>query len=436
MLQRALSPVADAMNDVLAVRREPLGADELMARARRRTGLVDFGDTPFEEWLRHFLRACREEGDLTLFGHLATRWDAVRFLSNLLRLREEEKRAPEILDQPIERPIFIAGLPRSGTTFLHTLLAQDPTNLVPRVWQLIYPYPLETSRTGRDPRPRRVARQLRLFGVVAPEFRRMHPIDADSPQECSEITAHVFASLRFDTTYPIPGYRRWLDAAGHLDSYRFHKRFLQHLQDQSPSVGQWVLKCPDHIFALAELRAVYPDAAIVFVHRDPLAVLASVARLTEVLRRPFTRHIDKLEIGRQDSDRWLTATALMIAAADDGSFVPPVFHIHYRNLVADPLGTVAALYRHFGRSLGPIAADRISRLVAAKPNGGYGARRSSLEEYGLDPALERERYAQYMGHFEIRPEREGRPSQTDKTSVPLAPGQSSKTKVTQGITPR
>jgi hypothetical protein len=435
MLLRALSPVADAINDVLAVRREPLGADALIARARRRTGLVDFGDTPFEESLRHFLRACCEEGDLTLFGRLATRWDALRFLSNLLRLREEEKWAPQILDQPIERPIFIAGLPRSGTTFLHTLLAQDPTNLVPRVWQLIYPYPLQESRTGRDPRPGRVARQLRLFGVVAPEFRRMHPIDADSPQECSEITAHVFASLRFDTTYHIPGYRRWLDATGHLDAYRFHKRLLQHLQHQTADGGQWVLKCPDHIFALAALRTVYPDAGIVFVHRDPLAVLASVARLTEVLRRPFTRHIDKLEIGRQDSDRWLAATELMIATTEDPTFAQPVFQIHHQHLVTDPLGTVGALYCHFGRSLGSVATDRISRLVAAKPNGGYGAHRSRLEEYGLDPALEGERYARYMQHFEIRPEGETRPSRAAKLSAPIEPGQSSEVEVTQGVAP-
>jgi hypothetical protein len=435
MLQRALSQVADAVADVLAVRRDPLAADALIARAQRRIGLVDFGAAPFEKPLRVFLRACREEADLTLFGGLATRWDAVRFLSNLLRLREEEKQTPGIIDQPIERPIFIAGLPRSGTTFLHTLLAQDPANLVPRVWQLIHPYPLDEARTGRDLRPRRVARQLRLFGVLAPEFRRMHPIDADSPQECSEITAHVFASLRFDTTYPIPSYRLWLDQTGHLDAYRFHRRFLQHLQHQAPVVGQWVLKCPDHIFALAELRAIYPDAAIVFVHRDPLAVLASVARLTEVLRRPFSRHINKLEIGRQDSDRWLAATELMITAADDGSFVEPIFHIHYRNLVANPLGTVAALYRHFGRALSSLAADRIRQLVAARPNGGYGGHSSMLEEYGLDPALERERFGGYMRHFEIRHERETRAIPAAKISASIAPGQSCETKVTQGIAP-
>ncbi len=435
MLQRAVPQIADAIIDALFARRDALGADTLIARAQDRTGLVDFGDTPFEEPLREFLHSCRVEGDLSLFGRLATHWDSVRFLSNLLRLREEERRRPEILDQSIERPIFIAGLPRSGTTFLHTLLAQDPANLVPRVWQLIHPYPLDDPPSGRDRRLQRVSRQLRMFGVVAPEFRRMHPIDANSPQECSEITAHVFASLRFDTTYYIPGYRRWLDEAGHLDAYRFHKRLLQHLQHQTADGGQWVLKCPDHIFALAALRTVYPDAGIVFVHRDPLAVLASVARLTEVLRRPFTRHIDKLEIGRQDSNRWLAATELMIAAADDPTFAQPIFQIHHQHLVADPLGTVGALYRHFERSLSSLAADRIRRLVAAKPNGGYGAHRSRLEEYGLDPILERERYARYMRYFEIRPEREARPSRAAKISAPLEPGQSSEAEVTQGITP-
>ncbi|HKM68501.1 MAG TPA: sulfotransferase, partial [Stellaceae bacterium] len=235
MLQRAVSEIADTMIEAFAMLRDPLDADELIARARNRTGLVDFGCWPFEEPLKNLLRACREEADLSLFGRFATRWDAVRFLSNLLRLRDEERREPEILEQRIEQPIFIAGLPRSGTTFLHSLLAQDHTNLVPRVWQLIYPYPLDEPSTRPDPRRRRVARQLRMFGMLAPQFRRMHPIDANSPQECSEITAHVFASLRFDTTYHIPRYRRWLDETGHLDAYRFHKRFLQHLQHQAPS---------------------------------------------------------------------------------------------------------------------------------------------------------------------------------------------------------
>jgi len=248
----------------------------------------------------------------------------------------------------------------------------------------------------------------------------MHPIGADSPQECSEITAHVFSSLRFDTTYRIPSYRHWLDQAGHLDAYRFHKRFLQHLQHQAPRAGQWVLKCPDHVFALVALQTVYPDACLVFVHRDPLAVLLSVARLTEVLRRPFTRRVDKAEIGRQDSDRWLAATELMIAAAGQRRAAEPIFHVHYSSLIKNPIGTVAALYRHFGRTLDPEAAARIGRLVESKPNGGYGARRSHLEEYGLDAGLERERYARYVAHFEIQPEHGPRPSRAAKSALPLA----------------
>jgi hypothetical protein len=417
MLQGSVVRVADSITDVLVPQRAPLSADRLVDLAKRRTGLTDFGETPFKGPLLNFLGACFEEADLSLVGRVATRWDAVRFLANLLRLREEEKRAPEILDQPVAKPIFISGLPRSGTTFLHSLLAEDPANLVPRIWQLIYPYPPRNSAVGPDPRPKRVARQLRLFSVLAPEFRRMHPIDAESPQECSEITAHIFSSLRFDTTYRIPSYRRWLDETGHLDAYRFHKRFLQHLQHQAVAGGRWVLKCPDHVFALAAIRVVYPDARLVLVHRDPLAVLLSVARLTEVLRRPFTRRVDKAEIGRQDSDRWLAATELMIAAAQEPRFAEPIFHVHYADLVKDPVGTVAALYRHFGDSLDPGAACRIGRLVEAKPNGGYGAHRSRLEEYGLDAALERERFARYMAHFGIRPE----PGRKPPRSVKLLP---------------
>jgi hypothetical protein len=296
-------------------------------------------------------------------------------------------------------------------------LAEDPANLVPRVWQLIHPYPGNSSASGPDLRLRQVARQLRLFGLMAPDFRRMHPIDAGSPQECSEITAHVFASLRLDSTYRIPSYRDWLDQTGHLDAYRFHKRFLQHLQHQT-SGGRWVLKCPDHVFALAAIRAVYPDARLVFVHRDPLAVLLSVARLTETLRRPFTRNLDKAEIGRQDSDRWLAATELMIAAQEQ-EFAEPIFHVHYLDLVNNPVDTVAALYHHFGEALTPDAAAKIGRLVEAKPNGGYGAHGSRLEEYGLDAVLERERYARYMAHFAIRPELRNRSSRAAKPSPML-----------------
>ena len=393
--------------DVLARWRRPPSAVHLINEARNRTGLSDFGDFPFEHPMRLLLQACAEEAELSLFGRAAIRWDSVRFLENLLRLREEEKRLPAILRQPIAAPLVIAGLPRSGTTFLHGLLIEDSANIVPRVWQLIHPYPQQPDqqRGVADRRQHKVARQLKMFQIVAPQFRLLHPIEASSPQECSEITAHIFASLRFDTTYRIPSYRRWLDGTGHLDAYRFHKRFLQHLQHQmKEDVGRWVLKCPDHIFALDALRTVYPDANLVFVHRDPVAVLASVARLTEVLRRPFSRHVDRFVIGREDSDRWLAAAELMVAAADDRRFGLPIFHVRYPDLVADPGGAIERLYSHFGRALDPEVGARILDRVAARPNGGYGRRRARLEDYGLDPGREHQRYARYMARFQISPE--------------------------------
>jgi sulfotransferase family protein len=383
---------------MLGFRDRTLSADELVERARRKTGFDEFGDTPFYEGLERFLQACNNEADLSLFGVFGTRWDCVRFLSNLLQLRRREINEPEILDQPIERPIFIAGVPRSGTTYLHQLLTNDPHNRVPRIWQLIHPYPGST----RDRRKKRVARQLRMFKLLAPEFHRLHPVGADSPQECSEITAHVFTSRRFDTNYFVPSYRRWVDQTGHLDAYRFHKRFLRHLQYQAGGSGRWVLKCPDHVFALGAIRAVYPDARFVFVHRDPARVLLSVTRLTEVLRRPFARHVDRAQLGRDVAGRWLVGTNLMIRAADEEPFAEPIFHIDYETLVCNPIGAVARLYRHFGLHLDDATADRIRVSTEVHPNGGYAdAGRYNFEAYGLDPALEQARYEAYVKRFNI-----------------------------------
>jgi sulfotransferase family protein len=409
-LQSAVLAGADTLANATGLLGRPLDADRLVALAQRRNGLTGFGDESFIGPLRRLLAACSQEAALSLVGRLATRWDTVRFLSNLLLFHDMERRHEEILQQPIRQPIFITGLPRTGTTFLHRLLMEDPENRAPSVWQTIYPYP---PRRGRDRRPALVARQLRAFERLAPEFRGLHPLDATSPQECSEITAHVFQSLRFDTTYDIPSYRAWLDQTGHLDAYRFHRRFLQHLQHQAPG-GRWVLKCPDHLFALAEIRAIYPDARMVFVHRDPVKVLLSVAKLTEVVRRPFTRRLDPPAIGRQESRRWQDGAERMIATGDDAGLPEPVFHVHHKALVADPIGTVTALYQHFGLPIRPDHVASIRQYTAERPSGGYGPRHYRFEDHGLDGALEREKFRPYMVRFGIESEDAGERRSTPK----------------------
>ncbi len=390
----ALLRLADRLADRAGLLDRGFPADRLLARA----GLAE--ESALREALRRLLDACASEAALSIVGRVATHWDVRRLLGNLARFAAEEARDPAILAEPVAAPVFITGLPRSGTSFLHRLLLEDPDNHAPLVWQTIAPYP----RPGRpDRRIEAVGRQLAAFARLAPEFPGLHPLTATSPQECSEIGAHVFRSLRFDTTYHVPSYRAWLDAGAQLPAYRFERRFLQHLQHQRPAgqaPGRWVLKCPDHVFALAELRAAFPDARLVFVHRDPVSVVLSVARLTEVLRRPFTRRIDRLAIGRHEAARWHDGAERMIRAATD----PRICHVHYQALTADPLGAVRQVYRHFGLPLPAPAEAAIARLSAREPNGGYAHEAYRFADYGLDPAAERARFAAYTRFFDIATE--------------------------------
>jgi len=403
-LQTKALRAADSVAQFLGILDGPFRAQSLMAHAAKQAGSDDFGEPDIAEPLQRFLASCDAEAHLGLVGRLATKWDVGRFLTNLLQLRAAELADPAILSQPINRPIFITGLPRSGTTFLHRLMMTDPTNRAPLVYETIYPYPDTPGAT--DTRPARVARQLRAFERLAPEFHGLHPLDATSPQECSEITAHVFRSLRFDTNYYVPSYRAWLDAdvERQLPAFRFHKRFLRHLQHQHAQAGQWVLKCPEHLFALQAIRTVYPDARLIFVHRDPVKVLLSVARLTEVLRQPFTRTLDPVQIGRDESARWLDGAARMVEAGDDAGFSDPICHVHHMDLVSDPVATVDAVYRHFNLAPPADGFAGIEDYVRDRPNGGYGPRTYRFEDHGLDEAAEREKFRPYMVRFGIATE--------------------------------
>jgi hypothetical protein len=365
-------------------------------------------------------RACAEEAQLSAIGRAGWHWDALRCLENLRRLRAEEARAPAILATPVERPLIITGMPRSGTSFFFGLLAQDPAALVPRAWQIIHPYPDADAPPGApDRRQRRVARKIAGFKRLAPGLASVHPLDAHSPQECTEITAQVFQSLRFETIYHVPSYKRWLAEHGHLAAYRFHRRFLQHLQHQSgrdpAAPGHWLLKSPDHVFALPTLRAVYPDARVVFLHRDPLKVLPSVAQLTEILRAPFTRRVDRAAIGRQVVGDWARAAAIMIEEARRPAFPPEqVLHLRHRDVVTRPLEMVQQVAAHFGLDLSEPVHAAMARHVAARPRGGYGENRYSFAAHGLDPDAIRAVFADYVETFGIADE-------TEPPGAPRAP---------------
>jgi hypothetical protein len=410
MLQDHSSPTPPGILSLQdrAARRFRLGgsldAGELIATAERRAGRrLEARDV--EPALKVLIDACEREAALNLFGRVSFRWDTLRRLETLLRLQAAEAEDPAIVTAEVPRPIFVTGLPRSGTTFLHTLLALGPELRAPRAWQTVSPYP-EARDAGRDRRAERVERQFCAFRLIAPRLNGLHPLSASMPQECTEITAHVFQSLRFDTTYHVPSYLGWLERRGHAGAFGFHRRFLQHLQAQGGG-RNWVLKCPDHVFALDAILATYPDARFVFVHRDPTAAMPSLAKLTEVLRRPFTRRIDKAAIGAEVTGRCAEGAERILEASRT---LPQdrLMHLHFGEVTTDPVGTLEKLHRRFDIPFSRLARERAFSFVVRRPRGGYEANRYNPAEFGLDPGRVRRAFEGYIDAFGAPPPRAAR----------------------------
>ena len=312
---------------------------------------------------------------------------------------------PEIAAQPVRAPLFILGLPRTGTSILHELLAQDPANRVPMTWEVMHPWPPPEAATFEtDPRIAAVERHFAGIDRVLPDFKRMHPMGARLPQECVALTAHDFATMIFHTTHRVPSYQAWLEAADLRWVYASHRRQLQYLQWKAPA-DRWVLKSPGHLWALAALLAEYPDARIVQTHRDPLTVIASLTSLVTVLRSLASDAVDPLEIARDWTERLARGLDLATRVRAEHALPPSqVLDVHFRDFMADPIGTIGRLYAHFGLVLSADAEARMRRFLAAHPSDKHGAHTYTLAATGLDPDVERRRYAGYQGHFGIASE--------------------------------
>jgi len=377
-----------------------LDEDSLLAAACRRTRLDDFGDPAFRDPFQRLLRSLKSEAKLNLFGRIAAREDITRILANRLKLQRDRREHPEIAAEEVRRPLFITGLPRSGSTLLYGLLAQDRSNRVPLNWETLHPSPPpEWATHETDRRIDRAEREIRWFSRLAPEFRKIHPVGARLPEECVVILSHSFLSFQFSSTYFVPSYQSWLEQQDLSPAYRFHRQFLQHLQWRCGS-ERWVLKAPPHFPGLRALFSTYPDANVILTHRDPLEVVASVASLHTVLRQTFSDAVDPLEVGPE--------VTLMLAddirrglQARDECRVPAerFFDVAYTALVDDPLATVRRIYAHFDLPLTAATEARIQRFLAEHPQDEHGRHEYSLEQFGLDADSERERYRSYRERF-------------------------------------
>jgi hypothetical protein len=389
--------------DKLSRRLWPLEAESLCAAARRRTGLHDFGDPPLQPALPVLAQSLEREADLHPLGRFLMRAHLRELLTTRLRLVEEwRKQTPTPAVSRIERPIFITGMPRSGSTFLHEVLAQDQDNRAPRAWEVMLPLPAPDGTEGRlDRRVRRGAASLWWFRRLAPGADSVHPIRARTPQECVAIHSYTFLSEEFVATGHVPGYESFLHAVDLGPAYAWQKRFLQHLQSRRPT-KRWVLKSPDHVYGLEALFAVFPDAVIVQTHRNPVDVLKSSIRLVEVLHGLFGRPRDRRQLSFHEARFLAEAMERLIHFREAHPELSGRFYdVKYSELVADPMATVHGVYQHLEMPLSETAASAMRRFVSGRARYARPGRIPTPADLHIAAQAEARRFQHYCLRFGI-----------------------------------
>jgi hypothetical protein len=381
--------------DKSRIPRTPIRAVDLIKTAKRRCGLDDFGGGDFFEGLSRLIDSCQRESQLNLIGRIVLRADLIRTLCSRLFMQRDWKAYPSIVRQKIREPLFIVGLPRSGTTLLHTLLALDPEHRVPLTWEVMTPSP----PTG-DNEKRRIQRAIsscNCFNWLAPTFRQVHPVGAELPQECVSLMAPTFMSDQFDAMYYVPSYRAWFFQQDLRPAYEYHRHFLQHLQVRR-NARRWVLKAPTHMFALPTLLDVYPDAFFVQTHRAPLDAMASVSSLITILRRVFSDAVDPQTVCREAIDYW--SKTLDRFLQERGRLAEHrICDVNYAEILHDPLVAVRRIYAHFGWSLSQKVEQRMRRALASQPEDRYKLHRYDLSQFGVQEAESAIRFAAYCDRF-------------------------------------
>ncbi len=395
---------ANALPASVARRLVSLDEQSVMAAARKRTGLEDFGDERFRTALRVFLRAAEEEARLSTFGRVATRGFAVQLLSNRLLVEDQIRRHPEILDTPVERPIIIAGLPRTGTTHLHNLMSADPNLRSLPYWESLEPVPLPkeaaTARPEDDPRWKRCAKALEMQDWMMPEFKRMHEMEPDAVHEEIQLLGIDFSTMLFETSHHAPSYREWYCATDQTETYRYLYRVLQVLQFLREGGKRWVLKSPQHLEQLKPLIDVFPDATVIQTHRDPLSITKSLLTMLAYGSRINEKRVDLEQLGREWSKR---VEDLLRGSIEGRRHVPESqrMDVHFDEFMKDDVAMVERVYAFAGQPWSAETQQAIREYMDTHPRGRYGAVEYHLDEFGLDAAERRESLRFYSDHFDV-----------------------------------
>jgi hypothetical protein len=387
-----------------------LSVEGLLAEARRRAGLWSFGDPTLPDRLRLLIDAVTTEARLHPLGRWMFRENQLRILVNRLRMEDDWARHPEIADVRLERPVFVVGLQRTGTTVLHRLLAVDPARRCLPSWEAVNIAPQPSRGNGRGgngrhgngkPDPRRGAARLaeRALRYMAPDFFAIHPVEAEAPEEDVLLFEYAAWSTVPEAMMHVPSVSAWLERQDHGEAYRFYARVLRYLQWQRPG-GTWVLKTPHHMEHLDALLEVFPDARVLQTHRDPTRVLASFCSMMSHSRGVFSDRVDPHEVGRH----WFAKAVRMIersTAVREADRRGRFCDVHYGRLVADPLGELRRVYEFLGVPLTPAAEDAMRGWLRDNPQHKHGRHRYSLEDFGLERAVVGRAFERYRARFGI-----------------------------------
>lgn len=395
---RALNTIGKHLG---AARLSVAGLDEetLVRAAVRETGLTDFGGTCHREGLLRLLASLEDDAGLHFAGRVANREIIVGNLVNRLLLTEARKRTPEVFRRPLRPPIVVLGLPRSGTTFLHRLLAMDPAHRAAPWWELARPVPdAGTLEGGPDLRRRVLQKKLRRRQRAAPEYDRKHYTRADTPEECIWLLASTFLSPLYWASAPVYGYLEWYKTQDRSWAYREYRQLLQVLQAADPA-RRLALKSSTHTGAVGALLQVLPGALLVQTHRSPVEAMASLASLFYSVHSRMT---ERLDVGRM-ADALLGfhehQVARNLAARD--AHPGAIFDVHYDRLVADPVGTVRGIYDHHGLAWSAEFEEKLGGYARQNPVGKHGAHLYAPEDFGQPREAISERFAAYIERFEI-----------------------------------
>ena len=374
-----------------------LDASQLLLKASQKAGYSGASLAQLEQGVEVLVRAINEEAQANSFGRLAAKSLFERTLIGRFKVEKHLAHHPAIEDTPINKPIFIIGMPRTGTTILHALLNEDPNNRSPLAWECLIPHPVPNSEDYYDnAQLNNVKKELDQLFKLVPDFKKKHYLEADAPQECLGINALDFNSFQPIAQFYIPSYLKWFsESSDQLSTMRWHKRFIQYLGSGGVSSKRWLLKTPIHLMRLKELYQVYPDACVIMTHRDPAKVVPSAASLVSTVRSLYSDHEEPHRTGKEQKKVWSEYLSSFVQSRQELQKEEQIIDIKFEDFVSDHMGVVRRIYDYFDIPLTSEATSRMQQFLDNNPKDKHGAHTYTLDDFGLSKSDIQSSFAHY-----------------------------------------